>query len=127
VWGTLEGSSGDAMPNVVVKVGDWYVTYGHVNQAKGLKKDITPDTIIGVVVDQQTTTDLHLSIRRKSGSGGRFYNSLDFFPRSMVGGFDWGEYFSGEDAWSMRSFMPQPTSTANYWTARTNCLISIQR
>ena len=127
VRGTLEGSSGDATPNVVVKVGDWYVTYGHVTQTKSLKKEITPDTVVGVVFAQGDNTHLHLSIRRKSGSGGRFYNSLNFFPRSMVSGYDWGPYVTGEDTWSMRSFLPQSTSVANYWTDPTSCLISIER
>jgi murein DD-endopeptidase MepM/ murein hydrolase activator NlpD len=127
VWGTLEGTSGDATPNVVVKVGDWYITYGHVTQSKTLAKSITPDTVVGVVVDQGTNTHLHLSVRRKSGSGGRFYNSLSFFPRSMVSGYDWGPYIAGENAWSMRSFMPQSTTVANFWKDQTNCLISIER
>ena len=129
VRGTLEGSSGDATPNVVVKVGDWYVTYGHVTQSTSLKKgqEITPDTVVGVVFAQGDNTHLHLSIRRKSGSGGRFYHSLSFFPRSMVSGYDWGPYVTGEDTWSMRSFLPQSTTVANYWKDPTSCLISIER
>lgn len=127
LYGKLTGTSSDAKEggNVAVTAGDFLITYGHtvrdINLVDG--QDITPNTIIGVIADDGSNDHLHLSIK----SGGRYYNPLFFFDAGLIDSDDWASYVSDEGPFSMRSFVPQPTDVANYWTKQNMAKLDIQR
>lgn len=127
VRGKLEGTSGDARPNVVVKTGQWYVTFGHVDQDPSLRPgaDILPSTVIGTVHSQGTNTHVHISVRRCDHC--RFYNPLLFFPPSVASAYNWGPYVEGEGVLSIHSFLPVSTDIVDYWSSPENPVLGIQR
>ncbi len=117
---------GDAKKNVVVKVGDHAVIYGHIDRDTAIKTGtvVAPDTLLGTISWQNRNNHhLHLAIR----IGARVYNPLYFFKRSLVETIDWGKYVPNEDCWSMKSFVYVATTVANYWTNPTDPKLGIER
>lgn len=127
IYGTLTGTSGDAKEggHVVVTSGDYLITYGHTMRDKNLVdgQEITPNMLIGAIADDESNDHLHLSVK----SGGHYYNPLFFFDDGLIDANDWGPYVSGESPYSMRSFVPQSTDVANYWTDQNVAKLDIQR
>ncbi len=116
----------DARPNVVLKVEDHFVIYGHVNRSSTIQvgDEVSPNDEVGRLVRQGSSNHhLHLSIR----IGSRSFNPLYFFDRDLVELLEWGKYAGNENAWSMKSFLYVATSTANYWVNPSDAKLGIER
>jgi murein DD-endopeptidase MepM/ murein hydrolase activator NlpD len=77
---------------IQIQVGDYVITYGHMDGYTTLKKDdpVKPDTIIGGVGNMggdpssNEIDHIHLEIRGPGGWAGNSYNPLNFMPQALV-------------------------------------------
>ncbi len=112
--------------NAVVRVGDYYIIYGHVTPNSKLKEgdDVTPDTVLGVVGEWKTegirdpsNDHVHLSFLTDPYGSAIAYNPLVFVTPEQADTLladKQSNYAYGENATSMFSFA---YTEANYWTS----------
>ena len=101
----------DAKPNIVIRVGDYDVLFGHLSE-----KFVGRDDFIynGTPIGRTGAGHLHLGVRTTT----QFLNPLYFFELGLANKLigKMGGYTSGEDAWSMMAYNYSAGECLNwYW------------
>jgi RHS repeat-associated protein len=107
---------GDATPNVVIEVGNYWIDFGHTVRNEKICEHgilLNPGDEIGTIQDQGSNTHLHLSIALKSGPLDEyptyFVNPASAFPDPNY----WTDYAPAPYNKPIKGF--QAGSSGSYW------------